>query len=50
VTEIPAGNPSIVATKAGPWDSPAVSHRIIFILFHYRASECLFPLQIKHNN
>ncbi|GAA1011472.1 hypothetical protein GCM10009564_32500 [Streptomyces thermogriseus] len=27
VTGTPAGNPSNVATSAGPWDSPAVNQR-----------------------
>ena len=27
VTSTPAGRPSIVATSAGPWDSPAVNQR-----------------------
>ena len=48
VIDIPAGNPSIVATNAGPWDSPAVSHRIIYLLFHHPNIELLIPLQIKH--
>ena len=48
VTSIPAGRPSIVATKAGPWDSPAVSHRIIYSLFHYADFELVIPLETKH--
>ncbi|GHJ38890.1 hypothetical protein Sm713_44990 [Streptomyces sp. TS71-3] len=41
VTGTPAGNPSSVATRAGPWDSPAVSHRnLLNDAPHPRARNC----------
>jgi hypothetical protein len=30
----PAGMPSRIATRAGPWDSPAVSQRSMASVFH----------------
>src|SRR3954471_1763376 len=37
VTRTWAGNPSRIATREGPWDSPAVSQRSMVTVFHDRS-------------